>query len=278
MRDFFRSTRPGRTVTRGTATFELPILYFRDDLFALFFTADPWKVRALMPSDSLHPVLVTPGKAMVGVAAFNYMETSIGPYGEVAVVIPAVYGDSPPPIILPALLEARYPGFGSLVAHLPVTRTVARDAGRGEWGYTKFVADMRFTITPEFMECRMSEEERHILTLKVARRGIVMRDRKPLVTYSVRQGDLIRTRIPQRGACRVSVLPGDSRLALGNHPVSDSIRELGLSDHPILSRYYVERSGILPSGVVVERGVRALEGYYGRDREGEHTVAYTEEG
>lgn len=276
MPGFFYSSRPGKTVTHGQATFELPILYFRDDLFALFFTADPRKVRALMPSGRLHPVLLTPGKAMVGVAAFNYIETTIGAYGEVAVVIPAVYGSSPPPLILPALMEARYPGFGNLVAHLPVTRTVARDAGRGEWGYTKFVADMRFAISPEFMECRISEEESHILTLRVARKGIVMKDRKPLVTYSVRQGDLIRTRIPQRGACRVGVMPGGSNLVLGNHPVSDSIRGLGLSAYPVMSRYYLEMSAILPSGVVVERGVRALEGYYGKEREGEHTVVYVE--
>lgn len=276
MANFFSSSRPGRTVIRGQATFELPILYFRDDFFALFFTADPRKVRSLMPSDRLHPVLLTSKKALVGIAAFNYMETSIGPYGEVAVVIPAVYGHAAPPLILPVLMEARYPGFGNLVAHLPVTRTVARDAGRGEWGYTKFVADMQFAITPQFMECRMSEDGSHILTLRVARKGIVMRDRKPLVTYSVRQGDLIRTTIPQRGACRVAVSPGGSHLILGNHSVSDSIRELGLADRPLMSRYYVERSGILPSGVVVEKGVRSLEGYHGRDREGEHTVTYTD--
>jgi len=245
-------------------------------MFALFFTADPEKVRALMPSNRLHPVLLTSKKAMVGIAAFNYIETSIGPYGEVAVVIPVVYGPSAPPLILPAVLEAKYPGFGSLVLHLPVTRTVARDAGRGEWGYTKFVADMRFTITPEFMECRMSEEGSHILTLRVARRGVVMRDQKPLMTYSVKEGELIKTTIPQKGACRVSLTTGGSRLLLGHHPVSDSIRELGLAPRPLMSRYYVERSGILPSGVVVERGVRPLEGYYGRDREGEHTVFYTE--
>ncbi|MBW1781581.1 MAG: acetoacetate decarboxylase family protein [Deltaproteobacteria bacterium] len=276
MANFFDSARPGKTVTLGQATFELPILYFRDDMFALFFTADPGKVRALMPSDRLHPVLLTSKKALVGIAAFNYIETSIGPYGEVAVVIPAVYGPSAPPRTLPILMEARYPGFGSLVLHLPVTRTVARDAGREEWGYTKFVADMRFAILPEYMECRMSEEGHHILTLRVARKGMVMRDRKPLVTYSVKQGDLIKTTIPQKGACRMALGPGGSHLILGDHPVSDSIRELCLAPRPLMSRYYVERSGILPSGVLVERGVRPLEGYYGKDREGEHTVIYTE--
>jgi len=277
MPHFFPSTRPGKTVTHGNATFELPVLYFRDDLFALFFTAEPHKVRSLMPSDWLHPVLLSARKAIVGVAAFNYIDTTIGPYGEVAVGLPAVYSASAPPVIIPALLEARYPGFGSVVAHLPVTNIVARDAGRGEWGFTKFVADMHFTITPEFMECRMSEKEQHILTLRVARRGIAVKDKKPLVTFSVREGNLLKTTIPQRGSCRFAVNPKGSFLHLGDHPMSKSIRALSLSERPFMSRYYLERSAIVPAGQVIERGVRPLDGYLGKKRRGKHTVVYTPE-
>jgi hypothetical protein len=231
-----------------------------------------------MPSQRLHPVMLTSGKAMVGIGAFNYMDTSIGPYGEVAVVAPAVYGPKPPPVLIPALLESRYPGFGTLVLHLPVTKTVARDAGRGEWGYTKFVADMKFTFTPEAMECRMSEGDQHILSLRVPRRGIAVRDRKPLITFSVKNGDLIKTFVPQKGYCRFAVRPKGAGLRLGDHPVAQSIRDLGLSERPFLSRYYLERSGILPSGVVIEKGVKPLDGHFGTDREGMHTVEYTAEG
>jgi len=72
-------------------------------------------------------------KALLGIAAFNYVDTSIGPYGEVAVVIPVVHRRRPLPL-LPALMEASYPGFGNLVLHLPVTGLKPRDAGRGVWG------------------------------------------------------------------------------------------------------------------------------------------------
>ncbi|NIO11627.1 MAG: hypothetical protein GTO40_27860, partial [Deltaproteobacteria bacterium] len=140
MAAFFPTTRAFKTVTHGNLSFEVPILYFRDDAFALFFTADPGKVRSLMPSPRLHPVLLSAKKTMVGIAAFNYIETTIGPYGEVAVVLPAVYKASPPPALIPAILESRYPDFGALVMHLPVTHILARDAGREEWGYAKFVA------------------------------------------------------------------------------------------------------------------------------------------
>jgi len=272
--DFFSSTRPGDKVTHGTATFELPILYFHDEVFGLLYGADFRKVQALMPSDRLHPVRLPGGRAIVAIFAMNYLETTAGPYGELAVAVPVVHGSRPPFPLIPLIMEAGYPGFGLLILHLPVTTLVARDGGRGVWGYTKFTSDMLFTLTPEFMECRLSEEGTYILTLRVARQGMALRDRRPLVTYTVKEQRLIRTTIPQKGTQRLALRPRDSFLELGDHPVAASIRELGLSDRPFISRYYMERSGILPKGEVIEEGVHTLEGYYGHEREGTIETRY----
>jgi hypothetical protein len=271
---FFSSTRPGEKVTHGTASFELPILYFHDDVFGLLFGADFRKVHALMPSDRLHPVRLPGGRAIVGIFAMNYLETTVGPYGELAVAVPVVHGSRPPFPLIPLLMEAGYPGFGLLILHLPVTTLVARDGGRGVWGFTKFTSDMIFILTPEFMECQLSEEGTYILTLRVARQGIALRDRKPLITYTVKEERLIRTTIPQKGSQRLALHPKDSFLELGDNPVAASIRELGLSDRPFISRYYMERCGILPKGEVIEDGVRPLEVYYGSDREGTLATRY----
>ncbi len=276
MSTFFSIPDPTKEVTHGVATFELPIFYFRDDAFSLFYTADPQKVKSLLPSDRLHPILLPGNRTIVGVAAFNYIDTSIGSYGEVGLVIPVVHSEKVPRILLPALLESRYPGFGVLVMHLPVTTRIARDGGRGQWGYTKFVADMAFTITPEFMECRMKEKDREILTMRVARKGIPVRDKKPLVTYSVLNNNLIRTTIPQTGSFRLSVGPGDSYLNLGNHPVAESFGNLGLGRSPLMSRCYLERSAILPAGEIIETDVRPLDGYFGEEGEGTNEIRYTE--
>jgi hypothetical protein len=177
---------------------------------------------------------------------------------------------------VPALLEASYPGFGMVVLHLPVTTTVARDGGRGQWGYTKFNSDMSFTITPELQQCRMSEGGRHILTLRVERGGLVRRDARPIVTYSVLDGRLIRTTIPQRATYRTKLRPRSSSLELGDHQVAATIADLGLAKRPLMTRYFAERSAILPAGEVVEEGVRPLDGFRGSDREGTLEISYTD--
>lgn len=276
MPTFFSDSKPVTTVTHGTATFDLPVLYYRDDAFALYFTADYEKVKAVMPSDRLHPVILPGNKAIVAICAFNYIDTSIGSYGEVAVALPAVFDKQMTAFsgLLAAIRESGYPGFGVVVMHLPVTRVEARDAGRGEWGYTKFLADMHFSISPETMECRMLEGEAPILDLRLKRKGFYLRDKKPLTTFSVRNGDLIKTVIPQTATKRISLMPGGSSLELGDHPVAESIRDLGISARPFMSVYFPERAGILPSGTVVETGVRPLEGHRGEDREAVHQVKY----
>ncbi len=276
MAAFFDSAGEKVSVTQGSACFSLPINYYRDDAFSLFFSADLDAVRAHLPSDKLHPVQAGWGRAVVAVAAFNYINTSIGPYGEVAIGVPVVYGRRPLPL-LPALLESHYPGFGVLVLHLPVTHQMARDAGRGQWGYTKFVADMRFDISPEQLSCCLSEAGDHILTLRVARDGWFGRDRKPLTTYSVLDGDLVCTTIPQTGSYRWRSRCKRSGMEVGEHEVGRFLRQLDLSPSPLLKRYYVERGAILPAGKVVERGVRALDGYRGVDGDAEHSVYYGEE-
>jgi hypothetical protein len=251
----------------------LPILYFRDDTFILFFVASFDKVKAAMPSDQLHPVRTFGGRAIVGITASNFVESTIGDYGEVAVWVPAVYGKSPPPMI-PVALETKYPGFGVVVLHMPVTTTLALDSGRGEWGYNKFTTDMDFDITPDYMQCRMREQDRDILTLHVKRAGAPLRDRRPIVTYTVKDNSLIKTTIPQRAAYRTALKPKGSYLTLGDHPVSRSIQELEIASEPMISRYYMERSGILPAGDVIERGVRSMDGYRGKNMEGRKTVSY----
>lgn len=270
---FFNGTRPGEQVTLGGKGAELPILYFRDDLFAVFVTCSMKRVKEIMPTDRLKPVSMGPGRAVVGFGAFNYIDTSIGPYGEVGVIIPVVH-DRPNPPIIPILLEASYPGLGFLVMHLPVTTLLARDGGRLIWGYTKFTSEMHFTNTPESISCELSEGGKLILRASMKKQGILRRDNRPLVTYSVLDRELIRTRIATRAIYLLNMFPKSAEVVFGAHPVADTIKALEPGKRPIQSRFYVERSAILPRGEVVESGVEPMDGFRGEDREGKLTISY----
>ncbi len=275
---FFSDTRPGKNATHNEANFDLPVLYFRDDFFGLYYTCGYKKVKNIMPSDNLHPLMLPNGRAVIVIGAYNYRDTSIGPYGEIPVAIPCVLNEKKSRLsgIVPLLRESGYPGFGVLVHHLPVTKVLARDAGRGEWGYTKFIADMTFRVTPEYFACSMSDNSDSILDIHVPKKGFRVKDNKPLTTFSVKDNQLIKTVINQTGIKRISLNTKGAGVTFGNHPMARSITDLEISKKPFMSFYYTERSAILPSGEIVEKDIRPFEGYIGENRKAVHETFYTD--
>ena len=147
------------TVDVGVARIALPIRYWRTDCFLGVFPADYGAVRDMLPSSRLHPVRLLGSKAAIAVVAYDYIETGVGPYGEIGLV-PLCTLDRVAPPVLP-LLQDRSRGMGGFVAHLPVTSRVACEAGRSIWGYPKFVADMAFDVSPERQEVTLAEAGRN---------------------------------------------------------------------------------------------------------------------
>jgi len=95
-----------------------------------FFPLPTRNVRALLPSPQLRPVEAVPGYAVLAFVAFEYRDTDIGPYNEVAVCVPVLYNSPLNLPLVPLLLEKSYPGLGFYVHHLPVTTDIACRAGR----------------------------------------------------------------------------------------------------------------------------------------------------
>jgi len=277
--DFFNWKGPREEgVDIGSAKVDLPIMYYRDDSFLAVFNAAYEPVRAVLPSRELYPVTLPNGNATVIVAAFNYLETSIGPYGEIGIAIPCTYKCQAPPL-LPLALEGRFPDWGGFVLHLPVTSLTARDGGRVIYGYTKFVADMEFQKRPAYQSVRLSEGGAHILTLTVKQSGLLLKDNRPLITYSVRDGELIKTTVPTRATYQLGVTPGSGALELGDHEIAAQLRDLGVETTAVMTKNYLTRYGILPAGVSIGAADRPHIGFIGAERQyGRLTVNYDDAG
>lgn len=274
---FFERIEPGETgIDVGPARVNLPIPYYRDDCFMGIFSASYPAVRALLPSADLHPVVLPNGRAIVAVIAFNYLETGVGSYGEIGIALPCTYGRLALPL-LPLALESRYPGWGGFVLHLPVTTLLARQAGRLIWGYPKFIADMAFTKLPAYQSVRMEEGGGHILSLTVRQKGLTLRDNRPLVTYTARGDDLLRTSVPTRAVYQLGFGASAGKLELGSHWISDQLRQLEISSAPLVTKNYLSRSSLLPVGEVIAHLDHPYIGYLGKELEkGRLAVAYSE--
>lgn len=227
---------------------ELPILYRRARSISGIFLAPIFRIKELLPSGKLVPVEVLPNRTMMGFSAFEYQDTSIGPYNEVGITIPVRYLPSRNPVLLPALKMSASLNFDVYVWKLPVTTRIALDAGIEIWGYPKFLAEITFSESPSHLSCHLVEEGREILTLKVRKLKPRLKTFLNFNTYTILGSEILWTTINGfSGGMARSFRPGASKLELGNHPLADLIRELGLSSRALMALYIPELQATLPA-------------------------------
>src|SRR5256712_10169297 len=116
-----------RTLSDGTKV-ALPIRYIDNRCLAATFLTDLKRAAQVLEGTGLQAVPQEDGKAVVLYLCWEYRQTDIGPYNEVAVTVLSVAPQDPAPAIY--------------VADLPVTTEAANRAGQEMWGYNKFVTNI----------------------------------------------------------------------------------------------------------------------------------------
>lgn len=212
-------------VTGGTC--RVPILY--RDVFAVVgvFTAPTLKLRELLPTSKLVPAEMLPGRGLLGFMAADYRDTSIGPYREFIIMVPARYQPRRNTPLLPVLRMSASLSFEVFIWQLPLTSEVGLHAGIDIWGFPKFLADIDFSESDEAVTCALSEEGERILTLEVDKNPARTKTYFDYTIYSVKDGELLRTRVDGiSGGLGRSFRPGRARLEVGEHPLSRRLREI----------------------------------------------------
>jgi hypothetical protein len=261
---FFDVPRTTATTTAGPV--ELPILYHDVSNLIALFRARRAVVEGLLAGTGLVPALGLGGDAMVALSYYEYRGTSIGPYNEVGLAAFVRPASAPAPRLAIADLYRRVGArtIGAYVIDLPVTTSIANAGGRELWGYPKFVTPISFHLDHRRFESAIADPDGAApIAVLAGRLGLgVPAPPMSLVTFSVRQGDLVRTHIDVRGRVRARG-PGELRLDVGEsrHPMADRLRRLGLDGaRPLVVMTTDRFQSRLNAGVVIaaRSGVRAV--------------------
>ena len=216
-----------REVPWGERSISVPVFYYDNLRLDAFFLAPGKKLNALLPSSRMHPFRVTPWHGIVTISAMEFRDSDIGPYNEVSISIPFTM-DSPTPVFTGIL--RRGPEEPNLFIHsLPVTTEIARDAGVDFAGYPKFIAKIEFESQGGWVSCHLADREHSILTLAGRQIETQKAPRSRINFFSIRGERLLRSvavsseRLQARSKDRSHV-----RLELGDHPIAQELKELGL--------------------------------------------------
>ena len=227
MRDMeFFAGVPQRLITAAGYEVTIPTFYFDFAQASVVLATPLERIRELLPSPRLYPLRLTPRSGVTVVVAYQYRDTDIGPYNEVAIGFPVTVDRSSP--VLTGLRRFQVEGGSVFIWQLPVTTAIARDLGVEAAGYPKFLADIEFTDEAGLATCRVSAGERHILTLRLRHRKPRPRSERARTGPVTVKGDRLLRGMATNSISQAAVAfhGRGVELELGDHPVADQIRRL----------------------------------------------------
>ena len=219
--------------------------------------AAQWGVQYLVPAAAAQRIVeptgleVTgpvPGRALVALAVCRYDDTDLDPYHEVAVSFVVRPHDAPPLASAGQRAREFFSGaIGAYIHRLPVDQEFTCAAGRGIWGFPKWVTTIDIDEPAGVVgggrgsagagtgtTVRLVDDGVHILTLTVAAGGRLRLPSQAPPSYSFADGVLRRTLWTTSSEGTTGRVGGAS-LVLGDHPMADELRSLGLPRRALFS-------------------------------------------
>lgn len=193
--DFFDVPTKQRDTSSGPVT--LPIFYYDVSVLMAYFLLERERVEPFLEGTGLSAVGSIPGKALGGLAFYEYRDSAIGAYNEVGTAVAVMpEGCSRKPLpALDLLTGSAKRELGFYIIDLPVTTEEAHAAGKEIWGYPKFVTDIPLRFGSDSFEGKVLDPDTSepIVSLDGPIGHGVRLPAMDLVLYSPHQGKLLRT-------------------------------------------------------------------------------------
>jgi hypothetical protein len=232
----------------GDAEFKVPLFYYDGEQMTGVFPARMSALKKMLPDRRMTPARIAPGVGAITVTCFEYRDTGIGPYNELAIAISLNEPYFRPNLPGRAMIDSMRRGqYDSWVHHLPVTTEIARAGGVDFYNYPKFIAAIDFTQDSATRTCRLAEGAEHILTMKCDRLRGSGSEQVQLFSH------LYQNREPQSSEFKIlahdmgkTAKPGAATLELGDrHPIALELGDALLSKKAIAAAYSPRIEGIL---------------------------------
>jgi hypothetical protein len=179
-----------------------------------------------------------PGRAAFSLACVTYRESDCGVYNEIALsfFVKPKHGRPSRIPYLGSWVDIVRNDSATHVWKLPVTTKLANDAGVLMWGFPKTIEEIDFEKTEGRAIFTLRMDGRRVLSYSVAASGKQHQPRRASAVYSNYEGAPQVTFL-ENECDDVGVSVGGGRLSLGDHPIANALRGLGLPRRPVLATW-----------------------------------------
>jgi uncharacterized protein len=249
--------RPPARVATTQGTIDVPVVYEQFSALHAYFLVRTERAETVLANTPFTAARLLGDRTVAGLACFDYQQTSVGPYREVALALAVVPRDARHPS-LPLLDLARSATrrkVGFHILDLPVTTPIAEAAGRELWGFPKFVADIDIAIHGDALFAAVREHggRGHIVRLEGKSSKTFALPSMDLVLYSRLGSEVLRSVATVRGRMGTGSGRGLTLgVTDGDHRMAARLRELGLDGaQPILIQRGEGLRAVLSAGLAV---------------------------
>ncbi|NQT71350.1 MAG: acetoacetate decarboxylase family protein [Chloroflexi bacterium] len=176
-----------------------------------------------------------PGRAIFSLSCVDYRDSDCGPYREISMAFfVKKYGRSIGIPYLGTWLDIARDRAATFIWKLPVTTRTAYDAGVLMWGLPKTIDEIDFNIADENATFDLNVEGRKVLSYTVRAVGKDNQPRGRSALYSIYEGSPHVTYLSHEYRDMGRQFRGGD-LQLGDHPIADKLRGLGLPRKPLIA-------------------------------------------
>jgi hypothetical protein len=211
---------------------------FQDASSALgLFLVPSRAADALISESGFELAQVAPGRAVFSLSCVHYRESDCGSYREISMAFFVKKKGSANGIpYLGNWLEIARDRSATYVWKLPVTSRLANDAGILMWGLPKTIEEIEFEVSGERATFDLFMEGRKVLSYSVRAVGKRSQPRGTSAVYSIFEGAPHVTHLSHEYR-DMGVRFGGGDLRLGDHPVAEQLRGLGLPRRPLIASW-----------------------------------------
>jgi len=206
--------------------------YYDWSFYLIELKANYQVVKELLAERHLMPREFAPGETSLQIVGCEMRKVQVsGPYNEVSIQVPVEPLDDSP--------NAKFTHL-----FLPVNTEKSRWPGVDIWGFPKFISNIDIHTDNNKISCRLAEGDQLILEFKMddksGPRGHYKWD-----YYGTRKRRVVKTTMDPEGSISEEENSGNVSLVLGEHAVSDTLREILLSDKVVRTMIGHDVSSVL---------------------------------
>jgi hypothetical protein len=214
---------------------DLPCIVREASSLTATFLVPTSAAQALLADEALSLVEFLPGRTLLSLACIDYRDNDLGDYQEVSIAFfVRRSGERQRLGYLGAWRDFMRGRVATYIHRLPVNQSFTCEAGRQLWGFPKTVEDIEFAVHDGRVTCSLRMDGQQVFSLSAKAGGKAQIPETDMCTYSYIEGVLHATPF-QSSATEVGFGLGNLELELGDHPVADELRSLGLPKRPLMT-------------------------------------------